>query len=90
MPASRDELEAIVAEYHHLREEHRRSRAGGRVRRHADARLRELQLRFERLLDEWAPRDELPRGVARPSPSQRPRTSGAGTGDAARLPRRGG
>jgi hypothetical protein len=59
MPASRDELEAIVAEYHHLREEHRRSRAGGRVRRHADARLRELQLRFERPLNEWAPRDEL-------------------------------
>ncbi len=58
-PASRDELEAIAGEYRHLLEEHRRAHAEGRVRRHQEARLQELELRFERLLDEWAPGAEL-------------------------------
>ena len=58
-PVSRDELEAIVGEYHHLREEHRRAQAAGRVRRHMETRLRQLETRFERILDNWAPDEEL-------------------------------
>ena len=57
--ASRDELEALVAEYHHLLEEHRRASAEGRVRRHMEARLHELGLRFDRLVAEWAPDEDL-------------------------------
>lgn len=51
----RAELEAIVAEYRHLRENQRRSRSEGRLRRRAEKRLHELELGFERLLDEWVP-----------------------------------
>lgn len=58
-PVSRDELESIVREYRHLREEHRRAGAESRVRRRMESRLHELELRFEKLLDEWAPDEEL-------------------------------
>ena len=58
-PVAHDELEAIVAEYRHLLEEHGRAHAEGRVRRHMDARLGELESRFEQLLGEWAPGEEL-------------------------------
>ena len=57
--ASRDELEAVVAEYRHLLEEHRRAGADGTVRRHMAARLHDLETRFGQLLDEWAPGEEL-------------------------------
>ncbi len=56
---SRDELEAIVSEHRHLLEEHRRAHADGTVRRHMEARLHELEQRFDQLLDEWAPDEEL-------------------------------
>jgi hypothetical protein len=56
---SRDELEAVVREYKHLREEHRRAGSTGRVRRHMEARLRRLESRFERLLDGWSATEEL-------------------------------
>lgn len=61
MGASRDELEAIVAEHRHLLEEHRRAHADGRVRRHMETRLHELEARFGQLLDEWVPGEELRR-----------------------------
>ena len=49
---SRDELESLVVEYHHVKEEHRRARPGSRVRRHLRARMAELASRFETLLEE--------------------------------------
>lgn len=57
---SRDELERLVGEYHHLQEEHRRARRGSRVRRHLRSRLEGVASRFERLLLE-AVEDELER-----------------------------
>ena len=48
----RDELEGLVAEYRRVREEHRRTETGSRVRRHLDVRLAEIAERFERLLEE--------------------------------------
>jgi hypothetical protein len=51
---SRDELESVVSEYHHVKEEHRRARSGSRVRRHLQARVEELARRFETLLEEAA------------------------------------
>jgi hypothetical protein len=56
---SRDELEAIVGEFRHLREEHGRAGAEGTVRRHMEARMHELEQRFEQFLDEWAFDDDL-------------------------------
>ena len=50
---ARDELEATVIEYHHVRSEHERTGAEGRVRRHLHARLARLEGRFERLLAEF-------------------------------------
>jgi len=55
---ARDELEAIVGEVHHVREEHRRAHLQGRVRRKLGERLLELEHDFERLLAEWVPGDE--------------------------------
>lgn len=59
--ASRDELEAVAAEHRHLLEEHGRAGANGRVRRHMEARLHELEARLAQLLEEWAPGEELQR-----------------------------
>ena len=55
---ARDELEAVVGEVHHLREEHRRTHEGSGVRRRLRGRLLELEHDFERLLAEWVPDDE--------------------------------
>ncbi len=57
-PFLRLELEQIVAEYHHLRAEHRRAGPESSVRRHMEARLEELDRRFQRLLEEWLPEEE--------------------------------
>jgi hypothetical protein len=48
-----------VGEYRHLLAEHRRAHADGRVRRHMETRLHQLALRFEELLDEAGPGEEL-------------------------------
>jgi len=58
-PFARLGLERIVAEYHHLRAEHRRAGREGSVRRHLQARLEELERRFERLLEEWVAEERV-------------------------------
>lgn len=50
---SRDELEALVRQVHHLREEHRRAHVESSARRHLGERLLEAEGDFERLLGEW-------------------------------------
>jgi hypothetical protein len=50
---ARDELEALVTEFRHVREEHRRTDEGSSVRRHLRDRLAELEADLERLLEEW-------------------------------------
>jgi hypothetical protein len=50
---TRDELETIVREAHHVREEHRRAHAEGAIRRQLGDRLNELEGDLERLLGEW-------------------------------------
>jgi len=59
-PVSADELAAVVHEYHHVHEDHRRAPPRSRVRRHLESRLRNLRTRFERLLAE-APVSETDR-----------------------------
>lgn len=60
-PFVRLELEQIVAEYHHLRAEHKRAGPESSPRRHMEARLAELDRRFRRLLEEWVPEERLRR-----------------------------
>jgi hypothetical protein len=57
----RDDIEALVCEYHHLQSEHRLAGLEGSVRRHQHARLLELEERFERLLEEWVGDEETRR-----------------------------
>lgn len=71
---AREELERLVREYRHVREEHRHAKRGGRLRRRLGVRLPELEARFEHLLaslplddatrEGW--RDHLHRNLAPP------------------------
>ncbi len=75
---SRDELEELVHEYHHVQAEHRHARPGSRVRRHLHERMSDLATRFDRLLVEavadererrrW--QEHLHHGAAQPSAPQ--------------------
>lgn len=49
-PAAREELERLVHDYRHVRDEHRRTRRGSRTRRRLGAHRRELEVRFEHVL----------------------------------------
>ena len=49
-PIAREELERLVHDYRHARDEHRHARRGGRRRRRVSARLREIEARFEHVL----------------------------------------
>ncbi|HKI91070.1 MAG TPA: hypothetical protein VJ986_02110, partial [Gaiellaceae bacterium] len=60
-PVTRDELEQLVHEYRHVRDEHRRARRGSRARRHLGSRLEELRARFEHLLTATPVDDETRR-----------------------------
>jgi hypothetical protein len=55
----REELDALVHHYYHLRNEHERSQPESSMRRRLEDDLLEVRERFERLLDEWVPDPEL-------------------------------
>jgi hypothetical protein len=55
----REELDALARNYHHLREEHRRTRPEGHTRRRLEERMLDGRGRFERILDEWVPNEGL-------------------------------
>jgi hypothetical protein len=57
----REELEALVRHYHHLQNEHERASPESSTRRRLEERLLDVRERFDRLLEEWAPEDELRR-----------------------------
>jgi hypothetical protein len=57
----REELEAVVRHYHQLQNEHERASPGSSTRRRLEERLLDLRQRFDRLLEEWVPEDELRR-----------------------------
>lgn len=61
LEVDRDELEALVAEYRRVRTAHRGAREGGRVRRHLERSLAQIEQRFERLLTESSASPELRR-----------------------------
>jgi hypothetical protein len=55
----REELDALVHHYYHLRNEHERSQPESSMRRRLEDELLEVRERFERLLEEWVPDPEL-------------------------------
>jgi hypothetical protein len=55
----REELDALVHRYYHLRNEHERSQPESSMRRRLEDELREARERFERLLEEWVPDPDL-------------------------------
>ena len=55
----REELEALVRHYHHLQNEHKRAPLESAMRRRIEERLLEVRRRFDRVLEEWVPEEEL-------------------------------
>lgn len=57
--ALREELDALVHRYYHLRNEHERSQPESAMRRRLEDELLEVRERFDRLVEEWVPHPEL-------------------------------
>jgi hypothetical protein len=55
----REELEALVHHYYHLRNEHKRAPVESGTRRRLEERLLDVRERFDRLLTEWVPEQDL-------------------------------
>jgi hypothetical protein len=55
----REELEALSRHYHHLQVEHQNASPGSSVRRHLEDKLLRVRERFDRVLEEWVPEEEL-------------------------------
>jgi hypothetical protein len=58
----REELEALAHHYHHLQDEHKRAAPESSTRRRIEDELLEVRERFESVLAEWVPDDELREG----------------------------
>jgi hypothetical protein len=55
----REELESLVHTYHHLHNEHKQAAPESSRRRRTEERMLEARERFERVLSEWVPDEEL-------------------------------
>lgn len=55
----REELETLARHYHHLQNEHKRAARGSATRRRLEERLLDVRRRFDRVLEEWVPEEEL-------------------------------
>lgn len=54
-----EELDALARHYHHLQVEHQSARPESSVRRRIEAKLLDVRERFDRVLEEWVPDEEL-------------------------------
>ena len=54
-----EELDALARHYHHLQVEHQNAQPESSVRRHIEAKLLDVRERFDRVLEEWVPEEEL-------------------------------
>ena len=57
----REELQALVRHYRHLQNEHIRAPVDSAPRRRIEEKLLEVRRRFDRVLEEWVPDEELRR-----------------------------
>jgi hypothetical protein len=55
----REELQALVRYYHQLQNEHKRAPLESATRRRIEERLLDVRRRFDRVLQEWVPEEEL-------------------------------
>jgi hypothetical protein len=55
----REELEALTRHYHHLQVEHQNAQPESSPRRHLEDKLLRVRERFDRVLEEWVPEEEL-------------------------------
>ena len=55
----REELQALVRYYHHLQNEHKRAPLESAMRRRIEDRLLDVRRRFDRVLEEWVPEEDL-------------------------------
>jgi hypothetical protein len=55
----REELESLGRHYMHLHNEHERAQAGSAIRRRLEHEVQQVRERFDRLLNEWIPEEEL-------------------------------
>jgi hypothetical protein len=55
----REELETLVRHYHRLQNEHKRAAPESGIRRRLEERLLRVRERFDRVLEEWVPDEEL-------------------------------
>jgi len=55
----REELESLVHSYYHLRNEHKQAAPESSMRRGIEDRMHAVRERFERVLSEWVPEEEL-------------------------------
>jgi hypothetical protein len=55
----REELEALTRHYHHLQVEHQNASPESSVRRHLEDKLLRVRERFDSVLEEWVPEEEL-------------------------------
>jgi hypothetical protein len=54
-----EELEALARHYHHLQVEHQNAQPESTFRRRLEDRVLDVRSRFDRLLEEWVPDEEL-------------------------------
>ena len=54
-----EELDALARHYHHLQVEHQNASPGSSVRRRLEDKLLAVRERFDRVLEEWVPEEEL-------------------------------
>jgi hypothetical protein len=57
----RQELQTLVRYYRHLQNEHHRAAPESAARRHIEDKLLDVRQRFDRVLEEWVPEEELRR-----------------------------
>jgi hypothetical protein len=55
----REELDALARHYHHLQVEHQNAQPESSPRRHLEDKLLRVRERFDRILEEWVPEEEL-------------------------------
>jgi hypothetical protein len=55
----REELDALVRQYHHLQRVHQEEPEGSSARRHVEKRLLDVRDRFDRLLEEWVADEDV-------------------------------
>jgi hypothetical protein len=54
-----EELDALARHYHHLQVEHQNAQPESSPRRHLEEKLLRVRERFDRVLNEWVPKEEL-------------------------------